>query len=61
MKAQKKYTADNNKKKEDVEKQRKQQRSIIAATQKDVVNIDEAITHINNNLQSIGITDFHIV
>ena len=44
-----------------VEKQRKQQRSIIAANQKDVVNIDEAITHINNNLQSIGITDFHIV
>ena len=57
----KKDTTDNNKKKEDVEKQRKQQRSIIAANQKDVVNIDEAITHINNNLQSICITDFHIV
>lgn len=56
-----KDTADNDKKKEEVEKQRKQQRSIIAANQKDVVNIDEAITHINNNLQSIGITDFHIV
>lgn len=61
VKMHKKDTTDNNKKKEDVEKQRKQQRSIIAANQKDVVNIDEAITHINNNLQSIGITDFHIV
>lgn len=61
VKMHKKDTADNNKKKEDVGKQRKQQRSIIAANQKDVVNIDEAITHINNNLQSIGITDFHIV
>jgi len=61
VKAQKKDTAENNKKKEDVEKQRKQQRYIIAANQKEVVNIDEAITHINNNLQSIGITDFHIV
>lgn len=61
VKTHKKDTADNNKKKEAVEKQRKQQRSIIAANQKDVVNIDEAITHINNNLQSIGITDFHIV
>lgn len=60
-KAHKKDTTDNNKKKEDVEKQRKQQRSIIAANQKEVINIDEAITHINNNLQSIGITDFHIV
>lgn len=61
VKMHKKDTTDNNKKKEDVEKQREQQRSIIAANQKDVVNIDEAITHINNNLQSIGITDFHIV
>lgn len=61
VKMHKKDTTDNNKKKEDVEKQRKQLRSIIAANQKDVVNIDEAITHINNNLQSIGITDFHIV
>lgn len=61
VKAHKKDTTDNNKKKEDVEKQRKQQRSIIAANQKEVVNIDEAITHINNNLQGIGITDFHIV
>ena len=61
VKMHKKDTTDNNKKKEEVEKQRKQQRSIIAANQKDVVNIDEAITHINNNLQSIGITDFHIV
>lgn len=61
VKVHKKDTTDNNKNKEDVEKQRKQQRSIIAANQKDVVNIDEAITHINNSLQSIGITDFHIV
>lgn len=61
VKAHKKDTTDNEKKKEEVEKQRRQQRSIIAANQKDVVNIDEAITHINNNLQSIGITDFHIV
>ena len=61
VKVHKKDTTDNNKKKEDVEKQRKQQRSIIAANQKEVVNIDEAITHINNNLQGIGITDFHIV
>lgn len=61
VKAHDKDTSDNNKNKEEVENQRKQQRSIIAANQKDVVNIDEAITHINNNLQSIGITDFHIV
>jgi wobble nucleotide-excising tRNase len=61
VKAYKKDTAENEKKKEEVEKQRKQQRSIITDNQKDVVNIDEAITHINNNLQSIGITDFHIV
>ena len=61
VKAHDKDTSDNNKKKEEVEKQRKQQRAIIAANQKDVVNIDEAITHINNNLQGIGITDFHIV
>lgn len=60
-KAHKKDTTDNNKKKEDVDKQRKQQHSIIAANQKEVINIDEAITHINNNLQGIGITDFHIV
>ena len=61
VKVHKNDTADNDKKKEAVENQRKQQRTIIAANQKDVVNIDEAITHINNNLQSIGITDFRIV
>lgn len=61
VKAHNKDTAENNKKKEELENQRKQQRDIIAANQKDVVNIDEAITHINNNLQGIGITDFHIV
>lgn len=61
MKAHNKDTADNDKKKKELEEQRKQQRAIIAANQKDVVNIDEAITHINNNLQSIGITDFHII
>lgn len=61
MKAHNKDTAENNKKKEELENQRKQQRTIIAANQKDVVNIDEAITNINNNLQGIGITDFHIV
>ncbi len=60
VKAHDKDTVDNNKKKEELENQRKQQRAIIATNQKDVVNIDEAITHINNNLQSIGITDFHI-
>ena len=61
VKAHDKDTSDNNKKKDELENQRKQQRTIITANQKDVVNIDEAITHINNNLQSIGITDFHIV
>lgn len=61
VKVHNRETAENNKKKEELENQRKQQRAIIAANQKDVVNIDEAITHINNNLQGIGITDFHIV
>lgn len=61
VKVHNRETAENNKKKEELENQRKQQRTIIAANQKDVVNIDEAITHINNNLQGIGITDFHIV
>lgn len=61
VKTRDKDTADNEKKRVALETQRKQQRAIIANNQKDVVNIDEAITHINNNLQSIGITDFHIV
>lgn len=61
VKAHDKDTSENNKKKEEIENQRKQQRTIIASNQRNVVNIDEAITHINNNLQSIGITDFYIV
>lgn len=54
-------TAENKKKNEDIEQQRKQKLAIIATNQKSVVNIDEAIVHINNNLQSIGITDFKVV
>lgn len=61
LKAYNKEMADNDKKKAEVEKQRKHRRSIITNNQKDIVNIYEAITHINNNLQSIGITDFKIV
>ncbi len=61
VRTHKRYTTENNNKKEGIEKQQQQQRSIITANQKDVVNIDEAVTHINNNLQSIGITDFRIV
>lgn len=56
-----KETAEIKKRKEKIGEQRSQNRAIIAANQKDVVNIDEAITHINNNLLSIGITDFHII
>ena len=47
--------------KERNEKAQKEQRAIIAANQKDVVNIDEAIANINANLISIGITDITII
>ncbi len=60
-KAHNKETAENNNKSDAIDEQRKQQLAIIATNQKEVVNIDEAIAHINDNLQSIGITDFKIV
>lgn len=56
-----KDTESNKKKIAEIEAQRKQQFNIIATKQKNVVNVEEAISHINNNLISIGIIDFHIV
>lgn len=61
VKVHDKETAANRKINDTIETQRKQKLGVIAANQKDVVNIDEAIAHINNNLQRIGITDFKIV
>lgn len=61
VKVHDKEIADNNKKRGKIEELRSQKRAIITANQKEVVNIDEAITHINNNLLGIGITDFKIV
>ncbi len=61
VKAYNKEAVANKTKEEEIEKQRKQELAIIASNQKDVVNVEEAIAHINSNLECIGITDFKIV
>lgn len=61
VKAYDEEKAANKKKNENIEAKSKQMLTVIATNQKNVVNIDDAIAHINDNLRSIGIADFKIV